>query len=129
MIYLKALPVWLCFGVVAFTLGALREQFLRPEIGELRAHQLGTVLVVIGVMVIIFFATRWLGPSPRQAVAIGVMWTALTVLFEFGFFHYIMGEPWERLVDHYNVSKGRLWPLVLGVQLVGPYLAIPRQPR
>ena len=49
MIFLKALPVWLCFGVLAFTLGALREVFLRPLVGELRAHQVGTVLVVAGV--------------------------------------------------------------------------------
>jgi hypothetical protein len=90
--------VWLSFGVVAFTLGAFREVFLRPRIGELRAQQIGTLLAVVVVAVIILFAIRWLRPSAKQAVAIGGMWTGLTVLFEFGFFHYIMGEPWERPV-------------------------------
>lgn len=129
MTFLKALAVWLSFGVVAFTLGALREVFLRPRVGELRAHQIGTLLVVGVVAAIIFSAIRWLRPSAKQAVAMGGMWTGLTVIFEFGFFHYAMGEPWERLVANYDMSKGRLWPLVLLVQLVGPYVALLRQSR
>ena len=72
--------------------------------------------------VFIVLAIRWLRPSTKEAFAIGVMWTGLTVLFEFGFFHYIMDEPWERLVANYDFSKGRLWPLVLMVQLVAPIL-------
>ena len=57
------------------------------------------------------------------------MWTLLTLLFEFGFFHYIMGEPWERFIANYDMSEGRLWPLVLLVQLVGPYTAMLGQQR
>jgi hypothetical protein len=124
VIFLKALLVWLSFGIVAFAFGALREFFLRSRVGELRAHQIGTLIVCAVIATIIVFAVQWLRPSPQQAIAIGVFWTVLTVTFEFGMFHYIMGEPWERLTSNYNLAVGRLWPLLLLIELVGPYLAV-----
>jgi hypothetical protein len=36
----------------------------------------------------------------------------LTVLFEFGFGHYVMGTPWHVLVADYNLLAGRVWLLV-----------------
>ena len=46
----------------------------------------------------------------------------MTLAFEFGFFHYIMGVPWEILLADYNVAKGRIWPLVLAADLLAPWL-------
>ncbi|MGD2215860.1 MAG: hypothetical protein PVJ64_03850 [Gemmatimonadales bacterium] len=124
MIYLKSLALWLSFGVIAATLGGLRESLLTPRIGELRAHQIGTAAVCVVVAVIIVLSIPWLDPTTSQAVAIGALWVILTLVFEFGVFHYIVGEPWERLLADYNVMKGRLWPLVLVTELVVPYLTV-----
>jgi hypothetical protein len=41
----KSLPVWLLFGVVGILFGALREKLLVARVGELRAHQIGTLAV------------------------------------------------------------------------------------
>jgi hypothetical protein len=124
MIYLKSLAVWLSFGVVAMALGGLRDSLLTPRIGELRAHQIGTILVCAVIALIIVLSIRWLHPTLSQAIVIGAFWVVLTVVFEFTAFHYIAGEPWERLLANYNVIKGRLWPLVLVTELVVPYLAV-----
>jgi len=124
MLYLKSLAVWLSFGVVAVTLGGLRDVFLRPRVGELRAHQIGTGAVCVVIAVIIVLSMRWLQPTPSQAAAIGALWALLTVVFEFTVFHYIAGEPWQRLLANYNVMKGRLWPLVLVTELVLPYVTV-----
>jgi hypothetical protein len=38
---------------------------------------------------------------------------ALTVTFEFLFFHFFGGHPWSELLAHYNVANGRVWVLIL----------------
>jgi hypothetical protein len=54
---------------------------------------------------------------------VGALWVGLTVAFEFGFGHYVMGAPWEVLLADYDILRGRLWPLVLAANLVAPLLA------
>ena len=41
-----------------------------------------------------------------------VFWLVLSLLFEFGFFHYVMHEPWEKLLADYNIFRGRLLIIV-----------------
>jgi hypothetical protein len=47
----------------------------------------------------------------------------MTVLFEFGFGHWIAGKPWNELLAAYSICKGNLWVLVLLVTLISPYVA------
>ena len=127
--YFRSALVWLLFGVVAFAVGGLRQAGLVPRIGEHTAHQIGSVIVagVIGLIAIRFI--RRLGPTVSEALTIGALWVAMTVAFEFGFFGLGMGVPWEGLVHDYNIFRGRLWLLVLIVQLVTPYLVARRARR
>ena len=127
--YLRSALVWLLFSVVAFASGGLRQAILVPRLGEHLAHQVGSVMVagVIGIIAIWFI--RRLGPTASEALTIGVLWVAMSVAFELGFFRFGMGEPWERLFQDYNVFRGRLWLLVLLVQLVTPYVVVQRARR
>ena len=122
--YLKAALIWLTFGVVAFASGGLRQAVLVPRLGEHAAHQVGSVFVAAVIGIIAVWFTRTLGPTASEALTIGALWVAMTVAFEFGFFHFGMGEPWATLFRDYNILKGRLWLLVLMVQLVTPYLEV-----
>jgi hypothetical protein len=65
---------------------------------------------------------RWPLPTARAAT-VGAAWVGLTVLFEFGFGHYVANRPWSTLLAHYNVRRGRLWPLVLAAMGIAPALA------
>jgi len=47
----------------------------------------------------------------------------LTLLFEFGLGR-ALGRPMETLLADYNILRGRLWPLVLITELVGPWIAL-----
>ncbi len=58
----------------------------------------------------------------RQAYLIGGMWLIMTILFEFIFGHFIMGNPWLRLLHGHNLFQGRLWLLVLIWTTVAPYI-------
>ena len=120
--YLAALGVWFVFLVVAFTLGTVRELVVTPLTGEDGAHIVGTLAVVaafLGIMLIFVQRVRddctsgdfWL---------IGLLWLAMTVCFEFLFFHFVGGKPWDELLADYNVAQGRIWILVLLTTLLGP---------
>jgi hypothetical protein len=112
---------WFGFMLIALACGALRESLLTPPLGEQTAHQVGTLLVCLLIAAVIIPTTRRLRPTPRQALAIGAGWMAMTVAFEIGVFHFIVGHPMEVLLADYNLAEGRLWPLVLLMELVMPW--------
>jgi hypothetical protein len=47
----------------------------------------------------------------------------LTLGFEFVFGHYVMGQPWNRLVEVFQIPHGNLWLLVVMVTGTSPWLA------
>jgi len=119
----KSLVLWVSFGVVAVAVGAVREKLLVERVGELAAHQIGTLLVCAAIALIVAAALPRLKPTALQALGIGALWVGLTVVLEFGVFHYLAGVSWQRLLADYDLSRGRLWPLVLVTELVSPWAA------
>jgi hypothetical protein len=123
-VYLHALGVWLVFFFLAFSLGAVRERFVAPAIGEHAAHAVGT-LIFVGLMVLVtalFVRHIRSYCSTVDLWLIGLLWLVLTVAFEFLFFHYAAGKPWDVLLADYNLLQGRLWVLVPLTELFGPPL-------
>lgn len=86
------------------------------------AHVIGTLLFVSMMVAIqwIFVAKVRESVRPSDLWLIGLMWTAMTLCFEFGFFHFVARVPWEKLLADYNIVAGRLWLLVLLTTLFGP---------
>lgn len=99
---------------IAILNGLLRESCYTRYLSELAAHQASTVSFIILFGVYVWFVLRWLKlSSSREAFRVGLTWLALTIVFEFLFGHYVMGNPWESLFHDYNLLAGRLWILVL----------------
>lgn len=114
---------WLGLLAIAMANGALREGLYGPHMGELAAHQLSTVLGLLSFTLYIgWFTARRPLPSAGLAVGVGALWLGLTLAFEFGFFHYVMGHPWSRLLHDYDLSAGRLWVLIPIWTAVAPYV-------
>ena len=112
---IKGLLMWLLFAAVAITSGILREKYLTPILGSLRAHQAGTLAVLGIVFLLIYFL---LGPTlsripPGGAWTLGLSWLGMTICFEFLFGHYVVGHSWKHLLADYNIIQGRLWGLFL----------------
>ncbi len=124
MVYLWAVGVWFVFLVIAFGVGAVREGVMRPRIGEPKAHVIGTLIAVALMMLVIYaFIQRVYGScSMTDLILIGVLWLVMTVAFEFGFFHFVIGKLLEALLADYNVLRGRIWVLVLATVLLGPII-------
>lgn len=121
-VYLLGLVLWPVFLVTAVLLGAVRESVIAPALGEHAAHVIGTLLFVSVMLAIQFLFVGKVCRYVRQRDLwlIGAIWRLMTVCFEFGFFHFVAGVPWEKLLADYNVFAGRLWLLVLLTTLFGP---------
>lgn len=119
----KYLIAWFVMLLVSIANGSVRDLTYGKRMDELAAHQLSTVSGVLLLGVVIFgFVRRYPPSSGQKAVSIGLLWVALTVAFEFLFFHYVGGHSWVELLANYNVLKGRVWVFVPIWVAIAPYL-------
>lgn len=120
---IRYLLAWFVLLLVAMFNGALREFTYGKHVSELLAHQLSCISgILLFAVVIRQYVRLWPPVSAREAWQIGLLWMALTVAFEFLFFHYVAGHPWQVLLANYDMSAGRLWPLILLWVAVAPRL-------
>jgi hypothetical protein len=119
---LKYLLLWFPMLLIAILNGAMRESWLRKRMSTLSAHQLSTLTLIIlfGVYMAIIFSYFNLR-SGNEALKVGIIWTIMTLLFEFGFGRW-RGTPWTELLADYNILQGRLWVLVPIWMCIAPYL-------
>ena len=123
MLLIKSFIVWILFAFLAVGNGVLRQKFVSPKLGGYAGHIISTVMLILLIFIVTFLFVRHLQTSStKDLLTIGIFWVALTVLFEFGFGHYIAGHPWSKLLADYNIFKGRLWCLVLLNNLVAPII-------
>lgn len=114
---------WLGMIIFAIINGTIREILYKPYVGELLAHQIATV-----VLLLIFTAYFWLLvsywpiESGTTAWEIGLLWVLLTLAFEFGAGRFIFGNPWSKLLHDYNLLAGRIWVLIPLWVLIAPYV-------
>lgn len=123
-LYIKSLGVWLLLTFAAVINGFIRNFVYQKYVGELFGHQISTLIFIP-----ILFLITWLflnkskeNYSKKDLYIIGVIWLAITVLFEFVFGHYVFGNSWEKLLTDYNFFKGRIWILALASILFAPVL-------
>jgi hypothetical protein len=114
---------WVGLPVLGVANGALRDATYKQVTGELAAHQLSTA-TLLALMAAYLWALegRWPIRTSREAFTIGGSWAVLTILFEFGFGHYVVGDAWSSLLRAYNLADGRVWAAVPLWVLVGPEL-------
>jgi hypothetical protein len=121
MLFVKAFGVWLILLVAAFINGGIREMLIVPRVGEQVGHIIGVVVFSGAIFGITYVFVKAMGQLPSSTLfLIGLFWLVLSLLFEFGFFHYVMHEPWEKLLADYNIFKGRLLIIVWLTTLFSP---------
>lgn len=121
--WLRAFVAWGALLALAILNGAFREAVLAPRMGMLRAHQVSTLLLAALILAAVRGMSGWLAiPGTRAAWAVGLLWIALLLAFEFVAGHFLFGRPWESLLAEYDVTTGRLWILVPIVTLCAPWV-------
>jgi hypothetical protein len=120
----RVVLTWVCFVPMAVLNGVIREKVYRPMMGELRAHQISTALASTAFLswALFMFKKQVALLDRKRLLLMGLSWVSLTMLFEFGFGHYIAKTPWKKLVHDYNLLKGRVWSLFLLTELLSPLL-------
>jgi len=119
----KYVLAWFPMVAIAIANGVVREAWYGNYLSELAAHQISTLIAVILFGFYIWFVVRFWRPTSKvQAIAVGLLWLAMTIAFELVFGHYVTGHSWERLLHDYNLLAGRVWLLVLVWVAVAPYL-------
>lgn len=94
------------------------------RIGEQTAHVISSIILAVLVFLVASFFIRAKSiTAPNKLLLIGGFWVILTMFFEYLFFHYGGGEPSSQLLADYNVSKGRIFVLVLLSQFLLPIIA------
>ena len=115
------LLAWLGAPVLAIVNGAVREFAYKEHVGESAANRISvTPLLALLAVYFWFLQRRWPLGSTRDALSIGAIWVALSMLFEFGFGRYVEGDSWEDLFESYDVRVGNLWILILLWIAAGP---------
>ena len=121
----RALAVWCLMLILAIVNGGVRDAWLAPWLGDTVGRALSTVLLALLILLATWLTIRWIGPgSAGEALTVGALWVALTLGFEFGAGHYAFGKSWGELLADYDLSRGRIWILVLVVTFAAPLLTL-----
>ena len=120
---LKYFFAWFGMMILAIINGGLRDFAYTSHVGDLPAHQISTViLIVLFAGYFRFLTTVWPIKSASQAWVIGGIWFLMTEAFEFGMGRFITGDSWSTLFDAYNVFAGQFWIFIPLWVLIGPYV-------
>ncbi|MGD2137455.1 MAG: hypothetical protein PVJ66_04515 [Gammaproteobacteria bacterium] len=120
----KALTLWVALLLVATVNGVIREKLLIPGMGNYWGTFASGVVLSASIFLVAFFTVRWYGIlEPRCFWKIGMLWLALTLLFEFTFGLFIAQRTWNELLAAYMFRGGNIWPVVLVIILVSPWLS------
>jgi len=117
----RVVLMWCALLVIASINGMAREAVLIPRTGEVAGRAISTLALSAFIVIFTWISIPWIGPrSAEQAWAVGIVWVLLTLAFEFLAGHYLFHNPWNQLLEDYNVLRGRIWILVLITTLVSP---------
>ena len=117
---LKSVLIWLCFIPVAILNGGLREHVLDRALGEKWALPVSGIVLSICIFLITWLLLpRIVRLSAKNCIITGLLWTFLTILFEFAS-GLASGNSLGELVAAYNPMTGNLWLLVLATTLLSP---------
>lgn len=121
---------WLPMPVIAVANAALREIALQPVFGAAAQPLSGLTLAALLALYSFVMLHRVLGSAPRPAAwLLGVIWTALTLAFEYTLIAAQHANPLAGLLDALSpsaISAGNLFALAVLVVLLAPPLFTPR---
>ncbi|MAL93558.1 MAG: hypothetical protein CME40_00530 [Haliea sp.] len=120
----RALLIWLVILVLATTNGVVREFLLIQTIESSIAQTLSGLLLSVLILGVAWISLPWLGiRTSSRALLVGAFWLVLTLVFEFAVGIW-QGKSWRVLLQAYTFHGGTIWPVVLLVTGLSPWLAL-----
>ena len=120
--YALAFGMWLGMTVFAIANGYIGETYVTPTLGNYGNHLYKTLSFIPVIFLFSwFYALQTKGETwLTSALLVSCFWIGLTILFEFVFGHYVLGNSWEVLIADYQIWQGRLWLLILISEGIAP---------
>ena len=119
---LKYFLCWFPMLLLAIINGTARDLWYKKYVGEITAHQISTVsLILLFGFYIWLVVKKYPAKSGTQAIYVGLFWLTLTLAFEFAF-GLMRGRTLTQLLGEYDIMKGRIWILIPVWVLLAPYL-------
>ncbi len=116
----RAVMVWLLIMAAESVQGGLRRLLLSPE-AEFALRQASVVVGAVVIFAITWVCIRWMRVrTAADALAIGVVWVILTLLFEYAVGRAV-GISLERIHADYDLLHGGLMPLGLAAMALTPW--------
>ena len=118
----KSILIWLSIIPLGILNGGFREVFLTPRLGESCAQPISGIILIALIFIVSFIFIPRIGKGlPQTYWKIGVLWVALTIIFE-TIFGLAIGSTFTELLKAYNVTTGNLWLLVILYIGISPWL-------
>jgi len=118
-----ATRVWLMQILIAgFNFFILMNLIYEPLWGALVAHQIGmTTRILINFIFAYFLLLYAKEYETKDLIYIGILWTIMTLIFEWGG-SLIIGRPLGEILVGWNIFAGYMWPYVLLSYLLAPLI-------
>ena len=120
--WMRASLVWMLMMLAETGHGVVREVFIAPVLGGLRARQLGVLIGCVLIFVIAWLTARWMAASStRQQFRVGAYWVILTLIFEFSLGR-ALGMSWSHIFADYNPLRGGYMLFGLAFMFLAPWI-------
>lgn len=119
---LRGFGLWLVILVLAVANGAIREALLVPKLGSAPGLVVSGMLLSSLVLLVAYIGLPWLRAQGMGLIFIGLGWLLATLVFEFSF-GLLRGKPLDEILAAYTFKGGNIWPIVLLVVAVAPWVA------
>jgi hypothetical protein len=117
---IRVLLVWLLIALAESLHGSLRRLLTDPDF-EFALRQASVLAGTVIIFAITWFSIRWMRlKTATGALAVGVLWVALTLMFE-AVVGRALGLGWDRILSDYDLVHGGLMPLGLVAMALTPW--------
>jgi hypothetical protein len=118
----KSILIWLSIIPLAILNGGLREAFLTPRLGESYAQPISGIILLLLLFVISLVFIPRIGKGEQKTYwKIGIVWIALTIVFE-TVLGLAIGNSFSELLRAYDITKGNLWLIIVIFTGIVPWL-------
>lgn len=121
---LRGLIVWLVIMFAESLHGTARVMLLEPYVSDVRARQLAFFTGMAIILAIAIAFIRWIrATSASQLLAIGCLWSVLTLGFEILLGRLVLNYSWARILADYDLRAGGLMLIGMIFLALAPLIA------
>lgn len=119
----RVLLAWVAMAVAMTANGIFRESALKRWLSAPAADNVSAALGALIILLVSYFFFRPLaGSDTRTLLVVSAILVLPTVIFELAIGRLVDRKSWAQLFGDYAIWRGELWPLLLLLLAVTPFI-------